>query len=95
MPRQYGYGASMGTYVLDYIANWAGEAAYIQEADMRYSFPVLVGDVSYLRGEITDVQASPNDPALGVAKVSVVVTNQDGAQMIKATAKVAFALARP
>ena len=91
MPRQYGYGASMGTYVLDYIANWAGEAAFIQEADMRYSFPVLVGDVSYLRGEVVDVQPSPDNPAAGTATISVVVTNQDGAQMIKAIATVAFA----
>jgi hypothetical protein len=90
MPRQYGYGASMGTYVLDYIGNWAGEAAFIQEADMRYSFPVLVGDVSYLRGEVVDVQPSLDNPAAGTATISVVVTNQDGAQMIKATATVAF-----
>ena len=25
MPRGYGYGASMGAWVLDYLANWAGE----------------------------------------------------------------------
>ena len=25
MPRAYGYGASMGAWVLDYLTNWAGE----------------------------------------------------------------------
>ena len=29
MPRGYGYGASMGVWVIDYVANWAGERALI------------------------------------------------------------------
>src|SRR5207245_2789402 len=29
LPRAYGYGASMGAWVLDYVAHWAGDDAYI------------------------------------------------------------------
>jgi acyl dehydratase len=88
MPRQYGYGASMGTYVLDYVTNWAGEAAYVEEADMRYSFPVLVGDVTYLRGEVNAVEET--DDGRGSVQVNVVMSNQDGAQLVKGRLTIAF-----
>jgi acyl dehydratase len=87
MPRQYGYGASMGSYVLDYVTNWAGEEAYVEEADLRYSFPVLVGDVTYLRGQVSAVEASGDG---GSAQVEVVMSNQDGAQMVKGRLTIAF-----
>jgi acyl dehydratase len=80
MPRAYGYGASMGSYVLDYVSNWAGELAAIGEADVQYRFPVLVGDVTYLRGRVTAVRP---DSAAGAGEVDVEVrmSNQDGAVM--------------
>ncbi|MHB8328088.1 MAG: FAS1-like dehydratase domain-containing protein [Acidimicrobiales bacterium] len=87
MPRQYGYGASMGSYLLDYVANWAGESAYVKEADMRYSFPVLVGDVTYLKGDVASVDRSGDG---GTAQINVVMSNQNGAQMVKGKLTVSF-----
>ena len=86
MPRQYGYGASMGTYVLDYVANWAGEYGTIREADMRYSYPVLVGDVTYLRGSVT---ADAGSDARSVS-VDVDMRNQEGKSMVRGTLEVTF-----
>lgn len=88
MPRQYGYGASMGSYVLDYVSNWAGEAAYVQEADLRYSYPVLVGDVSYLRGTVSGVERTGDGCSV---QIEVRMTNQDDAQMVRGVVTVAFA----
>jgi acyl dehydratase len=85
MPRPYGYGASMGSYVLDYTANWAGEHAWIREADVQYRFPVLVGDVTYLAGRVSAVRAED-----GEVDVEVGMTNQDGAVMATGRLAVRF-----
>jgi acyl dehydratase len=79
MPRPYGYGASMGAYVLDYVANWAGQKGFICEADLRYSYPVFVGDVTYLRGVVAGTDADRP----GTLRVEVTASNQNGAQMVK------------
>jgi hypothetical protein len=79
MPRAYGYGASMGSYLLDYVANWAGELASLTDADLQYRFPVLVGDVTYLRGRVTAVRAG--DGGGGEVDVEVRMSNQSGATM--------------
>ena len=55
MPRGYGYGASMGAWILDYVSNWGGEWADIQYANLKYRAPALTGDVTYLDGEVTKV----------------------------------------
>src|SRR5207247_8162176 len=45
MPRGYGYGASMGVWVLDFVANWAGERALVTHSKIQYRNPALTGDV--------------------------------------------------
>ena len=52
MPREYGYGASMGAWILDYLTNWCGEWGYVRHSDMQYRAPALSGDVTYLNGEV-------------------------------------------
>ena len=34
MPREYGYGASMGAWIIDYLSNWCGEWGTILHSDM-------------------------------------------------------------
>jgi acyl dehydratase len=73
MPRGYGYGASMGAWVLDYLANWVGEWGTILHSDMKYRSPALTGDLTWLDGEVTDLADGRR-----VAVVRVTMTNQRG-----------------
>jgi acyl dehydratase len=87
MPRGYGYGASMGAWILDYLANWGGEWSFIRHSNMQYRSPALTGDATFLDGEVQ--QVDHDDPSgQPVASVEVVMTNQDGAVMASGTAEI-------
>ena len=43
MPRGYGYGASMGAWIIDYLTNWAGEWGFVRHSDMQYRAPGALG----------------------------------------------------
>jgi len=85
MPREYGYGASMGAWILDYLTNWGGEWCFVRHSAMQYRSPALSGDVTWLDGEVTALDHSGPIP---VATVRVVMTNQDGAVMAQGSAEV-------
>jgi len=87
MPRGYGYGASMGAWILDYLTNWAGEHGFVLHSNMQYRAPALTGDATFLNGEVVAMQ---EDPATGapVAVVRVVMTTQDDAVMAQGQAEV-------
>ncbi len=76
MPRGYGYGASMGGWILDYLSNWAGEWGDILHSKMSYRSPALTGDLTRLDGEVIDIK---HDDSSGrpLASVEVVMTNQN------------------
>ena len=87
MPRGYGYGATMGTWILDYITNWGGEWCFIIHSNMQYRAPALTGDMTYIDGEVTQIEHSSS--AVGpVATIAINMTNQDDAVMAKGIAKV-------
>jgi len=86
MPRGYGYGASMGAWFIDYLANWAGEWAFVRHSDMKYRGPALTGDVTYLDGEVTEVNHDERDVL--VARVEVHMTSQRGTRLADGTAEV-------
>ncbi len=90
MPRGYGYGASMGAWVLDYVGYWAGARGFIRHSNVQYRFPPFEGDVSFLDGEVTDVR---EERLLGVplAAVRVTMTTQDGSVMAAGTVDVELA----
>ncbi|NNL65238.1 MAG: hypothetical protein HKP30_03245 [Myxococcales bacterium] len=75
LPRGYGYGASMGAWILDYLANWGGEWSELLHSDMSYRSPAFTGDVTFLDGEVV---ALVDDHPSGqpVAHVKVTMTNQ-------------------
>jgi acyl dehydratase len=54
MPRAYGYGASMGAWVTDYLAGWAGEHGMVLHSLANYRSPALAGDVTIQSAEICD-----------------------------------------
>lgn len=55
MPRPYGFGVSIGCWVLDYAANWAGPNADILAAKYRAQGPVFAGEATYLKGRVSKV----------------------------------------
>ena len=57
MPRGYGYGASMGAWVIDYLSNWGGEWSFISYSNMQYRSPALTGDATFLNAEVVVDQA--------------------------------------
>jgi acyl dehydratase len=89
MPRAYGYGASMGAWVLDYVANWAGELGYIVHTNIQYRNPAFAGDVTYLNGSVTAVSGDTSSGE-GIVTVLVEMTTQDGTLMARGPAEVRF-----
>ena len=87
MPRGYGYGASMGAWVLDYVAAWAGDGAYIRHSNVQYRFPAFDGDLTLIDAEVT---AAGHDAMLGAPLVTleVTMTNQNGSLMAKGPVEV-------
>jgi acyl dehydratase len=77
MPRPYGFGASMGAYVLDYVANWAGETGHITNSAIQYRNPVLMNDVTYLDGVVAEIGKD------GVVTLDVNMTDQDSTLIAK------------
>jgi acyl dehydratase len=87
MPRGYGYGASMGAWILDFLAAWAGEAGEVVHSRMQYRSPALIGDVTWLGGEVESVAPErPGGPPLAVLRVEM--TNQRGEAMASGSAEV-------
>ncbi len=86
MPRGYGYGASMGAWVLDYLTNWGGEWSFVTHSNMQYRAPALTGDATFLEGEV--IALAHDDPSgQPMAQVRVVMKNQDDVVMAQGTAE--------
>lgn len=87
LPRGYGYGASMGAWVLDYAAHWAGDHGFVRHSRIQYRFPPFEGDASLLDAEVVDKR---EDATLGAHLVTLelVMTNQDGAVLAKGPVEV-------
>ena len=80
MPRGYGYGASMGAWVLDYVAAWAGEWGHITHSKATYRNPAFTGDATFLEGEIVDTRVERRRKHIVTAKVEL--RNQDDTIML-------------
>ena len=91
MPRGYGYGASMGAWVLDYVAAWAGEWGLINHADVKYRNPALTGDATLLTGVVTGIREERR--RVHVADIEVVARNQDDSVQAKGVVSVQLPLA--
>jgi acyl dehydratase len=85
MPRGYGYGASMGAWVLDFVSGWAGEWGFITHASAQYRNPAFTGDVTIITGEVVDARVERRHH---LAVVRVELRNQDGAVLAKADVEV-------
>lgn len=86
MPRGYGYGASMGAWVLDYAAGWAGEWGMVTHASAQYRNPAFTGDATFISGEITGTRVDRRGRHL--VEIAVSMRNQDDARLARATVEV-------
>lgn len=88
MPRCYGYGASMGAWMLDYLAGWSGQWGVTTHCNAQYRGPAFVGDITIMDAEITE--KTIDEEGRSVVKVKCLMTNQAGTTL--ATAKASIVL---
>lgn len=86
MPRGYGYGASMGAWILDYVAAWAGEWGTVTHSSAQYRNPALTGDATFISGQVVDTRVERKRVRIAVVKVDM--RNQDDTKMATATVEV-------
>jgi hypothetical protein len=86
MARGYGYGASMGAWVLDYVAAWAGEWGLITHSNSQYRNPAFTGDATVIDGEVIDTRVERKRRHL--VTVQVELRNQAEAILARATVDV-------
>jgi hypothetical protein len=86
MPRGYGYGASMGAWLLDYVAGWAGEWGMVASSRAQYRNPAFTGDITVLTGEVTGTRVDRRGRHL--VEISVRMCNQVNAVMATAAVEV-------
>jgi len=91
MARAYGYGATMGAWVHDYLGYWAGHDGYIWHSKSQFRGPAFEGDVTYCEGEV--IGKTP-EAANGRPQVQIAVrlSNQDGQRLVDAKAEVEIPL---
>ena len=86
MPRGYGYGASMGAWILDYLAGWAGEWGQIVHSNALYRGPAFTGDITIMTGEIIDKKV--DGAGRHLVQVDCKMANQLGTTMATAKAEI-------
>ena len=91
LPRAYGYGASMGAWVTDYVAYWAGHEGFVRYSNTAYRGPAYEGDVTYLDAEVTERQ---DESVWGAPLVRLAVSMRDQTGKILASGKVDVELPR-
>lgn len=91
MPRAYGYGATMGGWVTDYAAYWAGHEGFVRYSSTSYRAPAYEGDVTYLNAEVVELHKE-STWGVPLVQLEVKMTNQDNA--ILATGRVDVELPR-
>ena len=86
MPRGYGYGASMGSWILDYLAGWAGEWGLVVHSNCSYRGPAHTGDITIFNAHVTDKRVDDQDRR--VVHVDFKMTTQLGGTLATAKAEI-------
>lgn len=71
MARGYGYGASMGAWVIDFVAAWAGEWGDITHSVASYRNPAFTGDATFIDGEVVDIRVERRRHHIAVIQVEM------------------------
>jgi acyl dehydratase len=85
MPGRYDFGPQRVSWVAHLLTDWFGDDGFLAEMEVRVRRPNLVGDTTWLRGEVTGI-VEEADSALVDASISGV--NQRGEETTTATARV-------
>jgi hypothetical protein len=88
MPRGYGYGASMGAWILDYLGGWAGEWGMVVHSVSSYRGPAFTGDITILGATVIDKLV--DDQGRSIVQVDLRMTNQLDVTMATAKAEVSL-----
>lgn len=86
MPRAYGYGASMGAWMLDYLAGWAGEWGMVVHSNCNYRGPAFTGDITIFNASVA--AKFTDDAGRDLIQVDVKMSSQTGATMATAKAEI-------
>ena len=86
MPRAYGYGASMGSWILDYLAGWAGEWGRVVHSNCAYRSPALSGDITVCNATVLDKYADKEGRS--IVHVDFKMSNQSGITLATAKAEI-------
>jgi hypothetical protein len=86
MPRAYGYGASMGAWILDYLAGWAGEWGLVVHSNCSYRGPAFAGDITIMTAKVIDKFI--DDHGRSLVQVDCKMTNRLGTVMATAKAEI-------
>lgn len=86
MPRGYGYGASMGAWILDYLAGWAGEWGQVLHCNSAYRGPAFTGDITLMTANVIDTRI--DDQGRAIVQVDCKMANQLGTVMATAKAEI-------
>jgi hypothetical protein len=86
MPRAYGYGASMGAWILDYLAGWAGEWGMVVHSVAAYRGPAFTGDITVMTADV--IGKTVDEEGRNIVQVSVKMQNQLGNTMATAKAEI-------
>ncbi len=86
MPRPYGYGASMGAWILDYLGGWAGEWGQVVHCNSAYRGPAFTGDATFMSAKIIDKLIDADGRYL--VQVDCRMTDQLGTVMATAKAEI-------
>jgi acyl dehydratase len=87
LPRVYGYGATMGAWVTDYLAFWAGHDGMVRHSKVAFKTPYFEGDVTYMDAEVIE-KITESEWGVPLVKVKVEITNQDGTVLVGGTAEI-------
>jgi len=91
MARAYGYGATMGAWITDYLAYWAGWGGLVRHVKSQFRGPAFEGDVTFFDAEVV-AKTPESEWGVPLVAVQVHLTNQDGDTVVKATAEVELPL---
>jgi len=86
MARGYGYGASMGAWILDYLAGWAGEWGQVVHSNASYRSPAFTGDATIMTASVVD--KSVDDKGRNIVQVDVKMESQRMSTLATARAEI-------
>jgi hypothetical protein len=86
MSRGYGYGASMGAWILDYFSGWAGEWGGVVHSNAAYRGFAFTGDITIMTASV--VEKMVDDKSRSLVRVDLKMTNQLDAVLATARAEI-------